>query len=212
MSRMKSRFIPLSGLALLALTCTPPVLADDVKELVEPCADCHGKNGVSTEAKVPTIAGFSYYYFLDSMIAYKNEERPCPETEYLSGDDKGDKTTMCEIADDFDEEEFEKMAKHFSELPFKAAKQDFDPKLAEKGEEVHEDSCEKCHADNGRSKEDDSGILAGQWTPYLKEAFRDYTSGDRPMVKKMKPKYEKLSDADKEALLHFYAREGTQGQ
>jgi cytochrome c553 len=31
--------------------------AGDVNKLVEGCADCHGKNGASTESDVPIIGG-----------------------------------------------------------------------------------------------------------------------------------------------------------
>jgi len=41
--------------------------------------------------------------------------------------------------------------------------------------------------------------------PYMRHAFKGYSSGDRPMTKKMKKKYEKLSDEDIEALIHYYA-------
>ena len=40
--------------------------------------------------------------------------------------------------------------------------------------------------------------------PYLKEQFKDFQSGKRPMVKKMKPKMEKLEAADIDALVNYY--------
>jgi sulfide dehydrogenase cytochrome subunit len=40
--------------------------------------------------------------------------------------------------------------------------------------------------------------------PYLKEQFKDYQAGKRPMVKKMKPKMKKLDQADIDALIHYY--------
>lgn len=142
------------------------------------------------------------------LNACEGEERPCPEIRYKSGDKKGDTTTMCKIAKELDDDEIEKVAKYYAGKPFVRAKQQYDPALAKKGEPIHEEYCEKCHAEGGSLSSDDSGILAGQWTPYLREAFKHYTSGERPMVKKMKPKYEKLSEEDKEALLHYYASFG----
>jgi len=206
MNRNLIHFMGLCSVAtLLSITAMPQALAADVADLVKPCADCHGKDGASMESDVPIIAGASKFYFSDAMVAYQNEERPCPETEYETGDKKGDKTTMCKIAKDLDEDEIDKIAKYFSKKPFVRAKQKFDAALAKKGASVHDDLCEKCHADKGSSPEDDSGILAGQWTPYLREVFKHYSNGERPMVKKMKPKFKKLSDEDKEALLNFYA-------
>jgi cytochrome c553 len=70
-------------------------------------------------------------------------------------------------------------------------------------------ACEKCHEDGGRLGEDDAGILAGQWTPYLRWSMDDYISDKREMTKKMRKKVTKLleehGDAGVEQLLHFYA-------
>ena len=40
--------------------------------------------------------------------------------------------------------------------------------------------------------------------PYLRQSFAEYASGERGMPKKMIPKMEKLSEADIEALIHYY--------
>jgi len=178
--------------------------AADLDKLVEDCVDCHGTDGVSTIPEVPSIGGFSFQYFLDSMVAYIDEDRLCPEFEYPEGPDKGDKTTMCKIAEDLSEDDTEELAEYYAEKPFVRAKQKFDPVLAEKGKPVHDDLCEKCHVDGGSLASDDAGILAGQWMPYLEVTFRDYSTGDRKQPKKMKKKMEKLDDTTTEQLIHYY--------
>ena len=70
---------------------------------------------------------------------------------------------------------------------------------------MHEKSCEKCHSEQGKSPEDDTAILAGQWTPYLKKEFAKFSSGSRDMTKKMKKKFSPLGNEEKAALLAFYA-------
>ncbi len=81
--------------------------------------------------------------------------------------------------------------------------------MVKSGAKLHKKYCEKCHEDNGRSSEDDAGILAGQWMPYLRYTLTDYTSGNREMTKKMKKKVEALQkkEGDKgfEDLMHFYS-------
>lgn len=192
--------------AIFGVSCISSVLAADVQDLVKACADCHGKGGASTDPNVPIIGGFSAPYTTDSMIAYKAEERPCPESEYLSGDKKGKKITMCEIAKEFDEDEMKKIGEYFAAKPFvRATNQKFDSALAEKGKAVQDDLCVKCHDKGGTLASDDSGILAGQWMPYMRQAFKEYSAGDRPMTKKMKKKYKKLKDEDIEALIHYFA-------
>lgn len=195
----------LASTVLCSMTLASGARAADIEKLVEDCNTCHGKDGVSTEPTIATIAGFSAPYASDTMIAYQEEERLCAETEYPSGDKKGQKTDMCKIADELSEKEIMAIAKYYAAKPFVRAKQDFDPALAAKGKEIQDDKCVKCHAEGGSLASDDSGILAGQWIPYLREAFRQYSSGERPMTKKMEKKYKTLNDEDIEALIHYFA-------
>lgn len=159
------------------------------------CAGCHGVNGSSVGPATPTIAGMSEDYFVESMEAYQSGERPS--------------TIMGRIAKGYSEKEIKVMAKYFSKQPFVRLPQKFDEKAARLGKKLHKKYCEKCHEDEGRSPEDDAGILAGQWEPYLRFTMEDYTSGNRPMEKKMKKRMKKLDEAQGEAgvdaLIHYYA-------
>jgi sulfide dehydrogenase cytochrome subunit len=112
---------------------------------------------------------------------------------------------MCQIAAALSEQEIEALGEYYLDKQFVRASQDFDAAKAAEGKEIHDRECEKCHEDGGAVAEDDAGILAGQWTPYLRQVFEHYDSGERDMPKKMEPKYEKLDAAEKEALLHYYA-------
>ena len=81
------------------------------------------------------------------------------------------------------------IAEFFSKQKFVQAKdQEFDAKLAKKGAKLHDKYCEKCHADGGTSSEDDAGILAGQWVPYLRYTLADMQVGKSHVPKKMKKK------------------------
>jgi len=163
--------------------------------LANTCAGCHGTNGSSVGPASPTIAGISRDYFIETMEAYKTAERPS--------------TIMTRIAKGYTEKEIELMADFFSKQPFVRMTQAYDEDKAKLGKKLHKKYCEKCHEDAGRSSEDDAGILAGQWEPYLRYTMEDFTSGNRTMEKKMKKKMDKLKQAqgDKgvDALIHFYA-------
>ena len=189
----------------LTAATTMNVSAADVLELVEPCAGCHGKDGASTEPDIPTIGGYSAPYIVDTMVAFRGKERPCEETEIRTGSKKGERTDMCKIATELSEADTQLIADYFAGKQFVRAKQEFDANKAKAGEKIQESKCKKCHENGGSSPEDDAGILAGQWTPYLKQQFKDYTSGARPMTKKMKKKFESLDDTEKENLLHYFA-------
>ena len=159
------------------------------------CAGCHGTNGNSNGPATPTIAGISSEYFIETMMAYKEGERPS--------------TIMTRIAKGYTDEEIKLMAEFFAKQTFERKAQKSDAKLAGRGEKLHDKYCEKCHEDGGRSTEDDAGILGGQWKPYLKYTLADFMSGDREMEKKMAKKLKELhkkeGDAGIEELLNYYA-------
>ena len=163
--------------------------------LANTCAGCHGTNGSSVGPASPTIAGISHDYFIETMEAYKKGERPS--------------TIMTRIAKGYTDEEINLMAGFFSKQKFVRQSQRFDSKKAQTGKKLHKKYCEKCHEKGGRSSEDDAGILAGQWEPYLRFTMQDFTSGNRKMEKKMQKKMQALdkSHGDKgvDALIHFYA-------
>lgn len=183
----------LAGAGLFSLSLATGAWAADVNKLVENCVNCHGKDGASAKSDVPNIGGFSAPYLGDSMTAYKQKERPCPDTKI-----------MCIVAKDLSDGDVKEMAKYFAGKKFVRAKQKFDPALAVKGKKIHENDCEKCHSEGGSLASDDAGILAGQWMPYLKQELKAFKTGARPMVKKMKPKIEKLQQADIDALVNYY--------
>jgi sulfide dehydrogenase cytochrome subunit len=177
----------------------------DVADIARECDQCHGENGISTESDVPIIAGMSAFVLEDYLLTYQDQGRPCHETEYRSGDVERPATSMCEIAAELSEDDVAAIAEHYAARPFVPAQQSFDADKATAGAGIHKRDCEKCHTDNASNPEDDAGIMAGQWMPYLQQVFEDYSSGEREMIeKKMREKFDSLSDEDKQALIHFY--------
>jgi sulfide dehydrogenase cytochrome subunit len=191
--------IAFAGLGLAA-----PVRAADVAKIAEECANCHGKDGVSTESDVPIIAGVSAAYLETSLNGYAKKEWACVDTKFKSGPKKGNSTNMCEVAKGLGGDTAQ-VAKYFASKKFVRATQTFDAELAKKGKAIHDQGCEKCHSSGGSDPKDDAGVLAGQWMPYLKATLEDYMAGKRPMDKKMKPRIEKLDKAGVEALVNYYA-------
>lgn len=180
------------------------IMAGDFVSLVQSCEHCHGKDGNSTTPDVPIIAGFSYEGFLNTMDVFREDDRIAIEF-HKPGDPE---MVMNDIAKALSDEEVDSLARYFSQRPFKAAKQAVDSALAERGEIIHKKSCERCHSDNGKEPVEDAAILAGQWTPYLRRQFDNFSTGKRTVFRTMLRRVRKLSDEDIEALLHFYAREG----
>lgn len=163
--------------------------------LANTCAGCHGTKGSSVGPASPTIAGFSEDYFIETMEAYQSGERPS--------------TIMTRIAKGYNDKEIKLMASYFSKQTFVRLSQDHDSKAASRGKKLHKKYCEKCHEEGGRLADDDAGILAGQWQPYLRFSLEDFTSGKRAMEKKKTKRINKLDKTHGQAgiddLLHFYA-------
>jgi sulfide dehydrogenase cytochrome subunit len=190
--------------ALAGVLLTLGVWAADMGNMVETCTSCHGNDGVTTEADVPTIAGYSADYISAQMDAYKKKERACPETDIRSGGKKGTKSDMCQVVKDLGDADIDQLAKYYAKKKFVPAQQNFDPASAKKGKEIHDVNCDKCHQQGGSLANDDAGILAGQRMQYLKAQLEDFRSGKRSMMKNMKSKIDRLQKDDFDALINYY--------
>ena len=202
--KQKIAYALLAGGMLFGLTVSSGAAAADVAKLAEGCAGCHGKDGANSESDVPNIGGFSAKYFAIAMEHYKKKARPCVETQVRSGDKKGTKSDMCQVAANLSDDDIKQLSEHFAGKKFVRAAQKSDAGLAAKGKGVHDKSCEKCHSEGGSKADDDAGILAGQKIHYLKEQTEFFLAGKRPMHKKMKPKIEALSKDEVEAVIQYY--------
>lgn len=182
------------NLLVAALTLLPAtVLADPTAQaLAFTCAGCHGTDGSSVGPSSPSIAGMDPEVFVDAMQAYKADQRNA--------------TIMDRIAKGYTDEQIKGMSWFFAKQPLLLKPQKHDPDLAKLGADLHKEYCEKCHSDGGR--ESDSGILAGQWMPYLEYSMTDFVEGRRAYPRKMKRKVDAvLKEHGKKAqsaLIHFY--------
>ncbi len=181
------------------------VQAQDLESEIAVCNDCHGPAGISQHPDIPIIAGQSAFFLEDTLLAYAAEERACQKSEFRHGDTERDPVTMCEETARLDESMLVEIAEHYSNLPFVRATQDFDAAQAETGAKIHDRYCERCHSEGGSYRDDDAGILAGQWTEFLRSTIEEYRSGTRPMSAKMASAFEELTEEEFEALLNFYA-------
>ena len=190
----------------LALAAIPgAALADAASIADQQCAACHGKNGVSTEPTIPTIAGYSAKYLIDSIKNFRKKTRTCAEVTIPAGPKKGTKSDMCKVLANLSDADAEAVSRWFATQKFVRARQPFDAGKAAKGEAVYKLRCQKCHENNGASPDEDNGILAGQWTPYLREQLVGFRTGKRPIDDKMKQRLDRVTKDEEELLLHFFA-------
>lgn len=200
----RARNLVLGG-ALAFIAASTPALAADGAAVAERCIVCHGKNGASTESQIPIIGGYSSKYIVDSLKNFKKKLRPCAEVTTPSGPKKGTKSDMCKVTAELSDADAEAVARYFAAQKFVRAKQPFDASKAQKGSAVYKLRCEKCHENNGASADEDNGILAGQWTPYVRDQLVAFRAGRRPSDEKMKQRLERVTKEEEEALLHFFA-------
>jgi len=179
--------------------------AKDLDALMEDCNGCHGDNGVSQWADMPTISGIDAFGHADALFLYRDQERPCAESAYRQGDTSRAATTMCAVSAGLSDEEIEALGDSYAALPFVAAAQEFDAALAASGAAIHDEKCDRCHSEGGSNVEDEASILAGQWMAYLESTFAEYASGERSQPKSMKAVMDPLSADNIKALVHYYA-------
>ena len=175
-----------------SLWATPPT----PEMLSNTCNGCHGVNGSSVGLSNPNIAGVTSDYFENAMKEFKSGARPS--------------TVMGRLAKGYSDEEFKTMADFYAKKKIVRTPQETAPAKVALGKDVHEKHCETCHSKSGYDNDEGVSVLAGQWKYYLHVTMDEYLAGKRPMPKKMANKVlvdgqKKLTDAEVEALVHFYA-------
>ncbi len=162
------------------------------------CAACHGEDGSGAGfAYVPIIAGTPASHLEEALFAYLDGARRCVGMP-----------VMCEIVAALNESDVEELAEHFSKMNRISSGEEFDARLAQVGQLIHNEHCAQCHVlPTDEDVESALGIpLHGQRAAYLRLALGAYFSGDRDtLVPIMAEKLEQL-DADKiDALVNYYS-------
>lgn len=167
----------------------PPL---DGAMLSQSCFACHGPDGTSMAAPMPTIGGQQAVYLTNVLSAFRSGDRTS--------------TMMGRLMRGYSDAEIEAIATYLSSLPYRPTAQTIDPAKVELGRKGYARVCKKCHLDNGRdSSEPDYPRLAGQWLPYLQLTMGDILTGQRKVDEKFSASLEKLSKDEIDAVLHFFA-------
>jgi sulfide dehydrogenase cytochrome subunit len=184
-------------LAAFVTTGATTAVAQDAPGKAKMCGSCHGNDGVSKKDMIPSIAGISLVAHEDYLYAFREEARACTDSKT--------KAMCANIKKKLTDEEIQELAAYYSALAFAPAVQEFDADKAATGQALHEERCSKCHSDGGSNPEDDASILAGQWMPYLQQSLTLFVSGEREQPEPMQAKTSTLTEAEVEALVHYYA-------
>ena len=122
------------------------------------CNACHGQASLKS---VPSLGGQSSMYFVAAMRAYQ--------------DGKRGHATMRDVAKAWSDKELKNFAAYYAQFGKREA--DGAPPIEKP---VSAAPCEACHGADGRLPVNpDSAVLAGQKSPYVKIALREYRGGTR---------------------------------
>jgi cytochrome c553 len=175
-------------LSLVFTFASTTVVADEyaaIRETIELCEGCHGKNGASTEGEFPVLAGQEFYYLYVQLKDFKSGLR---KSEIMS-------PTVAEL----EKKEFKALAKFYSEQTW--------PNIGFKGDEARirngetaatAGQCVACHLGSytGNSR---VPRLAGQHPGYLKKTMlemKDKVRNNSPAVSTLMSSFSEADIAD----------------
>lgn len=159
----RARYCAALAIAAFAL----PASAADAeagKRKAEPCAACHGAEGLSANAEYPVLAGQPPLYILYQLLNFRDGRR------------KND--VMIAFVAKMSDEDMKDIAAYYAALPPRPAKE-VDPAVADAGKAVEaRNHCGSCHMPDFRGQKH-IPRLAGQHYEYLVKSLRGFKSNTR---------------------------------
>ena len=158
------------------------------------CASCHGADGKSTMAGIPSLAAQPETFLVTQLILFREKLRKSEQ--------------MAPVAAKLDDDAIEKLAAYFAALPPASSAGTAEPELMQRGQKLAKAwRCGQCHLPDyaGRAQ---IPRLAGQREDYLRSAltaYRDNQRGGSDTI--MNDVMYGVSDADIQALAHFLAQQ-----
>ena len=86
---------------------------EELQFLVQECEACHGKNGMSTNDAIPSLAGKSPEYILQAVEQFYFYERHCPNATPEGKGPKSGARNMCDVADRLTKQEVLAIGSYF---------------------------------------------------------------------------------------------------
>ncbi|MEK6244194.1 MAG: c-type cytochrome [Pseudomonadota bacterium] len=164
-----------------------------VEERVKACAVCHGADGISTLAGIPSLAAQPRIFLENYLVMTREGIRGA---EVMQGLLKG-----------VPDKEIVALALHFSKLPEKFPQGKTDPALFKRGKQLAANNrCGSCHLPDFRGREQ-MPRLAGQREEFLAEVMLAYRQNRRPGGDTiMAASLYGIPEADFKALAHYFSR------
>jgi cytochrome c553 len=159
----------LAAVALAVVAWAPAAYAADppagVREIVETCASCHGKDGISAIENTPSLAGQPDIFIQYQLVFIRDGARKVE--------------VMQEFAKKLSDQDIRDLGAYYSSLPPPPAQTTARDVDAEKVTALMvQRHCDSCHKPD-YSGQGESARLAGQRPEYLVKALSDFRSGTR---------------------------------
>jgi cytochrome c553 len=181
----------LSGLAAVIVSISGAG-AQGVAERVKLCGTCHGEDGNSQMANLPSLAGQPEFFIINQLFLMREGVRKVE--------------AMAALVKDLKDDDLQALAKHYAAQPPKASGEPIDPTLVQRGSELAATRrCGSCHLP-ALTGADQIPRIAKQRVDYLITALKELRDGKRPGSDTlMSQAVAGLSDNELAALAHFAA-------
>jgi len=171
-----------------------PTVTGPLQERMRICSSCHGEDGNSRTAGIPSIAGQPKIFLENQLVLFREGVRAAPPLE---------RPAVTGLADG----EISTIAGVFGASPVQAGPGGSDPLRAKRGRALAQElGCGSCHLPDFQGREQ-IPRLAGQREEYLVEAMTGFRHNNRPAADTaMTLVLHGVSDADIEAMAYFFSR------
>ncbi|MDN3522725.1 c-type cytochrome [Halomonas ramblicola] len=170
------------------------------REKAQPCAACHGQEGISPSGAFPNLAGQQASYLAKQIMDIRDGNREVPQ--------------MAGQVDDFSDQDAWDVAAYFAGLDPALGQAEDDAELLARGEELYRagdmakgiPACSACHGPTGE------GIgtavypaLSGQHPDYTLSTLQAFAAGERANdpANIMRGIASKMSDDDMQAVANY---------
>ena len=180
------------AIGLFAAFCTH---AQPLPERAKVCGTCHGTDGISATAGVPSLAGQQKVFLENQLVLIR---------EGLRGTE-----VMQKLMHGVSDRDIVAIAAHYSKAaPRPVAVGKADPALVKRAQELSAKlRCGECHLPDYRGQNQVPRI-AGQREEYLFESMKAFRDQPKPGTDTiMSAAVHGVGDADLKALAHFLARQ-----
>lgn len=209
-------------LALCSSIVGQAAAADDeyaaVREKLEACFVCHGKNGASDDPQMPILAGQNMYYTYVQLKDFQAGRRVSPVmTEIMTGRSveelftggsqtaRSDAPVMSDVTTFLTKQDMRTIATFFSEQSWPSTGYRADPARAKSGAvAANAGQCVQCHL-GGYEGNSGTPRLAGQHADYLEKTMLDFKSKARANAAAKSSLMESYSADDIRKMAEFIA-------